>query len=279
MQLFFNLGGIFILTVGGSLSLYFLLRISLFQFVREQLVTARMRPDIYRPEIGHLYGFAMIGSVTGILIGYLLFGNPIYGLPVVPLISLLSLPIVAYQLEEKRFRAERQAISFLHGLHGLTQGGVALPAAIHCLTAGDKTDFSGTVQRRLKTFAQGQPIREILGETRRQLGLRSVDGCLMALEMAYERGLSIAGVLADTVPSIEAEAEMLKQIRNLRKSVAVQAALASALPWGLLGIFFLVQPETVAGFFAAPITGGIVGALVIWIGLGVLALWRVSEFY
>ena len=279
MQLFFRLVSFFLLGALGTLILYVFLINGLRRSLKIVVKRARQEVKCYRPEIGHLYSFALLCSITAVLMAYLLVGNPVYGLPAIPLFAILSLPLVSFQKEQRRFEAERAAINFLHGLHGLLQGGLALPAALKCLTERENSIFDSTLQTKLRSFSKGTPIREVLAATRRTLGLESVNVCLTALELAYEKGLSISPVLSDALPSLEAEAEMYKKTRNLRKTVAVQAAIACGIPWALLGVLYWFQPETVELFFTTPSTGLVVGVSLLWAGLGVGLLWQVSEFY
>lgn len=279
MQLFFELLAVFVLTCAGGLTLYFLLKYCVQFYLKNQLMEARKGARLYRPETGHLYGFALLSAITAILLGYLMVGNPAYGLPAIPLLSLLSLPIVSFQKEQRRFRSERAAINFLHGLHGLTQGGIALPTALHHLTVHEKNPFEVTLQRKLKTFSAGRSIKEILSEVRHALALHTVDTCLSALELAYDRGLPIHSILSDALPTIEAEADMLKKTSNLRKTVAVQATLSSTVPWIVLGTIYCFQPDIVREFFSDAMAAWIVGITILWSGIGIAALWRASEFY
>ncbi len=278
MQLLFQLIGLFLATSLATLSLYYFLRLSVRQVIRNQHDRSRSETRLYRPKIGHVYVFCILGSSTVVLAAYLFLGNPAFGLPLIPLICVLALPIFSLQQESKLFRNERAAINFLHGLHGLIQGGLSLPAALISLSEGHNGEIGAAIQGRLKSFPKGESLVGILEESRHLLGLRRLDTCLSALGMAYEKGLPIGPILATSLPNLESEAEMFQRIREIRKSITIQAALACILPWALVAFINLFQPET-AAYFITAWTPVWIGLGVAWYGFGVFVLWIVSEFY
>ncbi|MBI1859380.1 MAG: type II secretion system F family protein [Deltaproteobacteria bacterium] len=278
MQLFFHGVSLFGLAAIGALTLYFFIWMSVRQALVLGLRFLRTGLRIHRPEIGPVYTVTILGSLLALLMAFLFLGNPLWGLPASPVLALVSLPLVSFLAEEKRLRVEREALSFLHGLHGLTQGGVALPEAIRLLTDEREGAVGQTLGRGLQLLNSRGSLRTMIAFVRSQLGSGPLDACLVGLSLAYERGLSVSTFLSEALPSLEAEAEMQRRVKDLRRSVAAQAAFAAILPWVLIGVLFSFQPELLEEMRSGSV--GVLGlGAFLWMGLGVARLWKTSEFF
>jgi Flp pilus assembly protein TadB len=207
------------------------------------LKMVRNQPLFWRLKGGLVHGFALLVIILGLVIAIFLSGHVLFGLVLAPILFLLVIPFTSVLQGRHRSCTERRLLNFLHGLHGLTQGGLSLPAAISYLTQDKRNDFERLVQTRFEKVSAGLPVRLALKQTRDQLRLKSFGIYLGILETAYEKGLPIDGLLANALPSLEAENDMRLKTADLSRGVVAQAILASVIPWFLLGALFWFQPE------------------------------------
>lgn len=221
------------------------------------------------------WGAALLGVTAALVVGVIL-RRPVLG----PLCLVVTPAFVRWALAANRARRRRlleaEMVTFFHGLRGLTRAGLALPSALFHLSRTLPGDLPPIVHRYLKSYEKGRPLARCLEDFRAQVELSSSSVAIALLGLAYRQGLSVAPILEQALPALEADLQARQRADQIRKAALAQGVLAAAIPWGLVFVLKLFQPDVVDSFFSSRLAPFVVGGALIWEGVGISAIRRAA---
>ncbi len=176
------------------------------------------------------------------------------------------------------WEVEQTALVYLHALQGLLKGGLSLPTALFQLVETDPSPFARSLRRYLTQFHRGEGLASCLDLFRKESGIQDSAALWGMLEVVYRRGLPLAPLLERRLPGLEADGDLRMKIRELRRSALGQALLVALLPWGLLGVLGVFQPEMTKGFLESSAFLPTVALALFLEGAGGFCLWQVCRF-
>jgi Flp pilus assembly protein TadB len=224
---------------------------------------------------------AGLALLFGVSLGgaWLLKIRPHFGL----LVFFLGPAALRWQWRTERSRRVRQlelsAVHFFEALLGLLRVGLSFPSALFHLVHHFPGPFAEALLPYLNRFEEGRSLNRCLERFQVQTGLGQVEVYLSLLGVAYREGLSMVPLLEQAVPVLASEQGYRERSRSLRRAAAVQAGVASLIPWILFGVLFLFQPEVAEETLAQPYWWIVAVGAVACEGLGTWWLWKLSSFY
>jgi len=198
-------------------------------------------------------------------------------------VAALVIPSLAW-LAWRRWAAEHfremesSGLVYLHALHGLLRGGLSLPTALFQLVEADTSSFARSLRRQLAQFHRGEQLGNCLEHFRLRSGLKDSASLWTVLELAYRRGLPLVPLLDRRLPGLDADADLAEKLRDLWRTMAGQAALIAGLPWGLLAVLGVFQPEVLFGFLHSAAAPPAIGLALFLEGTGLFLLWRACRY-
>lgn len=182
--------------------------------------------------------------------------------------------MVVAKLQTQRRRAlfEASAEQYLHALRALVRSGLGFSAALDRLAHAQATPFSQAMRGRLRVFAQGGDFLDCLDRFPSR-GSALLGLCLENLASAYRQGLAILPLLDRMVPALEFERAQNQRLRELRRSVLWQVAVAASVPWIVVGVLRAVGPAGVGRLTIEHAVG-----VLVWEGVGIWTLWKQMRF-
>lgn len=197
-------------------------------------------------------------------------------------LSGVGLPGIAWLWELWRRREsaemEKAGLIYLHALLGLLKGGLSLPTALFQIVESDASPFAHTLRRHLAQFKRGEQLGNCLEHFRERSGVRESAAVWKMLEVGYRRGLPLLPLLERRLPGLEADADLRERLAGLNRSMLAQAALVALLPWGLLAILGVFQPELVARYRASGLFWPTFSGSLALEGMGLFCLWLTCRY-
>jgi len=143
---------------------------------------------------------------------------------------------------------DRAGLIYLHALDGLLKGGLSFPTALFQIVESDVSPFAQALRRQLSQFKRGEQLGNCLAHFRERSGVRESATVWRMLEVGYRRGLPLLPLLEKRLPGLEQDADLQAKLEGLWGSLLGQAGLVAVLPWAMLLVLGLFQPELFWGY-------------------------------
>lgn len=133
-------------------------------------------------------------------------------------------------------------------------------------------------KRGLVSLQLGKPFRDVMGEMANRI--RTPDFALLtqAIFISQDVGGNLADVVATIADAIRERFKLRDYMNSLTSQGKATAAFIGCLPYGITLMTYMASPGYIIPFFNNPIARVILGALVLWEGLGFWVLMKLTTF-
>jgi len=169
---------------------------------------------------------------------------------------------------------DASGILYFHALRALVHSGLGFSAALDRLARSQATPFARAMRDHLAEFETGSGFLRCLDQFPNSHALPALGVSLRSLALAYRQGLALGPLLDQIVPALERDREEGCRTSQSRRSVLAQAAVAFVVPW----VVWAALQGWGAELGMRPSLSG-VGLALVWEGLGVWCLWKLSAFH
>jgi len=218
------------------------------------------------------------GGFFVLAVGFWVTGSPVCGL-FCSLVYFAAIPLGLRYAQNLRWQQiSGEALSFFVALKGLIHVGYSLPSALFTLASLPQNRFARVLKPFLSQFSEGRGISQCMHAFIRLLPSESFRCWIRVLMRSYQDHLELGPVLNQMLVLLEQERRMRGRLSQLRAQAFGQVALVAMLPWALLVILGVFEPNMVAIFFADYRGWAVILASLLFEMVGAIILWRVSVF-
>jgi len=169
---------------------------------------------------------------------------------------------------KKKQRLNAEFTYSLSSLQGLLELGIPFPQALSTLAEFHSLQLSEVLSLVCQRFKKGQSISSSCERLEQKSLSSDVARCLKILEIGYQKGASLIPILQVLQPVLEQELHTQEKLQSLKNNLWAQAFFAGCVPWGLLLVTWLFQPEMIENFLSQSQSKWWAAAAVFWEGVG-----------
>lgn len=216
----------------------------------ERVLVQQLLMDIH-PRVA--MGLSVMGVLICALTGYLLLDGHTVAMFVGAAIGVAFPPVTLKHLEtRRRRRLEAQLVDALTTLASGVRAGLTLVQSMELLVTNSAGPVKQEFAQLLREYHMGLDLNQCMRNASNRIGLKNYRLVFTAIEMHRVRG-------GDTGESLDRIAESIREIQRLEGKLdaltaqgRMQAWMMAAMPFVLLGIFYLIDPQAVTLLFTEP---------------------------
>ncbi len=129
----------------------------------------------------------------------------------------------------------------------------------------------------IKNYNLGTPFEKSLEMMEERVDSRLLSYMVKAIVLQRQVGGNLTKIFERIVENIREESKLEEKLQAMTAQQRIQAIVVGVMPWIMVGVMFIFQPDTMINFYTTPI--GIVVLLfcIIWIFIGIKAVNKLGE--
>ena len=205
----------------------------------------------------------IVGFLTFDVFGFLIFtGFGVYA----------GLAIPGWLLRNIRFRrgqkVEAQLMDAMILMSNGLKSGIDLIGCIEMVTKDCSPPISEEFGLCLKNYHLGTPLEKALEGVEERVQSRLLSYMIKAVNIQRSVGGNLTKIFDRIVENIREESKLTEKTAAMTAQQRIQAIVVGVMPWIMLIIMFLFQPQTMREFYFSPVGFFTLLFCTIWIGIG-----------
>ena len=98
-----------------------------------------------------------------------------------------------------------------------------------------------------------------------------------AIVLQRQVGGNLTKIFERIVENIREESKLEDKLQAMTAQQRIQALVVGVMPWVMVGVMFVFQPDTMIAFYSAPVGMVVLFFCIIWIGLGIKMVNKLGE--
>ena len=129
----------------------------------------------------------------------------------------------------------------------------------------------------IKNYNLGTPFERSLEMMEERVESRLLSYMVKAIVLQRQVGGNLTKIFERIVENIREESKLEEKLQAMTAQQRIQAIVVGIMPWIMVGVMFVFQPDTMINFYTTPV--GIVVLLfcIIWIFIGIKAVNKLGE--
>ena len=129
----------------------------------------------------------------------------------------------------------------------------------------------------IKNYNLGTPFERALESMEERVDSRLLSYMVKAIVLQRQVGGNLTKIFERIVENIREESKLEEKLQAMTAQQRIQAIVVGVMPWIMVGVMFIFQPDTMINFYTTPV--GIIVFLfcVVWIFIGIKAVNKLGE--
>ncbi len=120
----------------------------------------------------------------------------------------------------------------------------------------------------IKNYRLGMSFEKSLGVMEERVASKMLSYMIRAIVLQRQMGGNLTKVFERIVVDIREESKLDEKTKAMTAQQKIQSIVVGIMPWVMVGVMFLFQPETMIKFYGTPIGMATLMFCIIWIGIG-----------
>ena len=129
----------------------------------------------------------------------------------------------------------------------------------------------------IKNYNLGTPFERSLESMEERVDSRLLSYMVKAIVLQRQVGGNLTKIFERIVENIREESKLEEKLQAMTAQQRIQAIVVGIMPWIMVGVMFVFQPDTMINFYTTPV--GIIVFLfcAVWIFIGIKAVNKLGE--
>lgn len=247
----------------------------------ERAASLLMRADV-RLTIGEYLALRLLSAVGGFAIGFIILATfaPALGLLLGLVLALIGFVVPMMILSMKAKRRNKTLIGQLGDTITLManslRAGYSLLQTMEMVAREAKDPMATEFRRVVREVGLGVPHADAMHNKLRRVPSDDLDLLVTAINIQHEVGGNLAQILSTIGHTIRERVRIKGEIGVLTAQARMSGYIISALPVGMAGIIFVMNPDYMTSMFVVPWIGMPIGALIM-VTLGFFAMRKIAD--
>lgn len=229
--------------------------------------------------LGTLAFFAFVGLLFGVIFGGI-FGFIVFSV----FFSLgmfvgLKMPGLVLGVLKKR-RGEKinaQLMDALILLSNSLKSGMDIVQGFDMVSRDLRPPISDEFGLVIKNYKLGTPFEKALEGMEERVESRLLSYMVKAIVLQRQVGGNLTKIFERIVENIREESKLEEKLQAMTAQQRIQALVVGVMPWIMVGIMFVFQPETMKNFYSSKIGAVVLILCIIWIVIGIKMVNKLGE--
>jgi tight adherence protein B len=120
----------------------------------------------------------------------------------------------------------------------------------------------------LKNYQLGTPFERALAVMEERVSSKMLSYMIRAIVLQRQMGGNLTKVFERIVVDIREESKLEEKTKAMTAQQRIQSVVVGIMPWVMVGVMFLFQPEVMMKFYGTPLGMGVFVGCAIWIAIG-----------
>ncbi|MBO4707962.1 MAG: type II secretion system F family protein [Elusimicrobiaceae bacterium] len=240
------------------------------QFIRINIKYMVVATVVLFILLGVMFAMAL-GGIFGFIVLFIFFG---IGLHVGLKMPGSMLKVLKKQRGNK---INKQLMDALILLSNSLKSGMDIVQGFEMVSKDLRPPISEEFALVIKNYNLGTPFERSLEMMEERVDSRLLSYMVKAIVLQRQVGGNLTKIFERIVENIREESKLEEKLQAMTAQQRIQAIVVGIMPWIMVGVMFIFQPDTMINFYTTPI--GIVVLLfcIIWIFIGIKAVNKLGE--
>ena len=129
----------------------------------------------------------------------------------------------------------------------------------------------------IKNYQLGTSFEAALAGMEERVSSRMLTYMVKAIVLQRQVGGNLTKIFARIVENIREESKLDDKIKSLTAQQKIQSIVVGIMPWIMVGVMFMFQPETMIRFYTSAIGVAVLVFAMTWIGIGMKVVAKLGE--
>lgn len=229
--------------------------------------------------VGTLGAFALLGLVFGLLAGGLIGSIMMIICLITGLYVAKSMPGTMLGILKRR-RGERingQLMDALILLSNSLKSGMDIVQGFEMVSHDLRPPISEEFALVIKNYQLGTPFERALEGMEERVDSRLLSYMVKAIVLQRQVGGNLTKIFERIVENIREESKLEDKLQAMTAQQRIQALVVGIMPWVMVGVMFVFQPDTMINFYTKPVGIVVLFFCIFWIGLGIKMVNKLGE--
>ena len=120
----------------------------------------------------------------------------------------------------------------------------------------------------IKNYQLGTPFERALGVMEERVASKMLSYMIRAIVLQRQMGGNLTKVFERIVIDIREESKLEEKTKAMTAQQRIQSIVVGIMPWVMVGVMFMFQPDTMIKFYGSPLGMGVFVGCAIWIAIG-----------
>jgi len=120
----------------------------------------------------------------------------------------------------------------------------------------------------IKNYQLGTPFERALGVMEERVSSKMLSYMIRAIVLQRQMGGNLTKVFERIVIDIREESKLEEKTKAMTAQQRIQSIVVGIMPWIMLGVMFMFQPDVMIRFYTSPLGMGIFAGCAVWIAIG-----------
>jgi len=120
----------------------------------------------------------------------------------------------------------------------------------------------------IKNYQLGMTFEKALGVMEERVESKMLSYMIRAIVLQRQMGGNLTKVFERIVVDIREESKLEEKTKAMTAQQKIQSIVVGIMPWVMVGVMFMFQPDTMIKFYGSPLGMGVFIFCAIWIGIG-----------
>jgi tight adherence protein B len=220
--------------------------------------------------VGVLFGLG-VGGLGGFIMFLCCFAFGLY--------SALKMPGVFLGILKRRrgARVNAQLMDALILLSNSLKSGMDIVQGFELVSHDLRPPISDEFALIVKNYQLGTPFENALEGMEDRVESRLLAYMVKAIVLQRQVGGNLTKIFDRIVESIREESKLEEKLQAMTAQQRIQAVVVGIMPWIMVSVMFLFQPDTMIAFYTKPIGIAVLFFCIIWIFLGIKAVNKMGD--
>ena len=240
------------------------------QFIRINIKYMVIATVAFFTGLGVLFAMAM-GGLVGFLLLCIFFA--------VGLNSGLKMPGAMLKVLKRRRGAKinQQLMDALILLSNSLKSGMDIVQGFDMVSKDLRPPISEEFALVIKNYNLGTPFEKSLESMEERVDSRLLSYMVKAIVLQRQVGGNLTKIFERIVENIREESKLEEKLQAMTAQQRIQAIVVGVMPWVMVGVMFIFQPDAMISFYTKPLGIGIFLFCVVWIIIGIKAVNKLGE--
>ncbi len=185
--------------------------------------------------------------------------------------------LLNFMKERRGVKVDKQLMDALILLSNSLKSGLDIVQGFELVSKDLAPPISDEFGLVIKNYQLGTAFEQSLRGMQERVASRMLAYMIKAIILQRQVGGNLTKIFARIVENIREESKLDDKIKSLTAQQKIQSIVVGIMPWIMVGMMFVFQPQTMIKFYTHPVGIAVIIFALIWIGIGMKVVSKLGQ--